>query len=280
MRFRPHTYLAQWVQRCVVILTLVSGTAMATTSPGRQSDVSIVAGTGAPGYNGDGIPAVSAQLNYPSSVFVDREGNLYIADTFNHRVRRVDYQTGIISTVAGTGKAGFNGDGILASTAQLSTPTGVFVDGNGNLFIADRTNRRIRMVNNRSGLISTVAGTGIAGYNGDDIIAISALLAAPWSVYVDNNGNLIILDTGNYRVRRVDGVTGIITTITATGMFDFDSIGYPTANEELNFTHSASIDNIGNIYVADYLQNLIKKLTGASGGISEARGFTVPPDKW
>jgi sugar lactone lactonase YvrE len=155
------------------------------------------------GYNGDGIPATSAALNLPVGVALDSSGNLYIADSLNHRIRKVDAGTGLISTVAGTGIAGYNADGIPATSAQLNEPRGVALDSSGNLYIADLLNHRIRKVDAGTGLINTVAGTGTAGYNGDGIPAASAQLNAPQGVTLDASGNLYIADFINNRIRKV-----------------------------------------------------------------------------
>ncbi len=184
-----------------LLAVLLSLTTVAAAQPGVV--ISTVAGTGIDGFNGDGIPATTAQLSSPFGVVVDGSGNLFIADAGNHRIRRVDGVTGIISTVAGTGGGGFNGDGIPATTAQLRLPRGVVVDGSGNLFIADTDNNRIRRVDGVTGIISTVAGAGILGFNGDGILATTARLNFPPVVVVGGSGNLFIADTNNHRIRKV-----------------------------------------------------------------------------
>ena len=155
------------------------------------------------GYNGDGIPATSAALKDPAGIALDSSGNLYIADSGNNRIRKVDAATGLISTLAGTGVEGYNGDGIPATSAELYYPTSIVLDSSGNLYISDAYNNRIRKVNAATGLISTVAGTGTAGYNGDGITATSAQLYEPMGVTVDSFGNLYIADSLNNRVRKV-----------------------------------------------------------------------------
>ena len=164
-----------------------------------------MAGSGTAGFGGDGAAAVSAQLRSPDGVAVDGSGNLYIADTWNHRIRKVTASTGAISTVAGSGTAGFGGDGgsATAAAARLSFPQGVAVDGSGNLYIADTYNLRIRKVDASTGAISTVAGSGFLGYNGDRCAAVSALLYLPYDVTVDGSGNIYIADTSNHRIRKV-----------------------------------------------------------------------------
>jgi len=167
--------------------------------------VSTVAGTGNAGSSGDGGLATSALLRNPQGVAVDGNLNLFIGDRFNHRVRRVDFATGIITRVAGTTTAGFSGDGELATSAQLNDPIGVAVDSAGNLYIADNDNHRIRKVTNPGpgGIITTVAGTGVFGFRGDGGLAVSARLANPVGVEVDGAGNLLIADFNNHRIRAV-----------------------------------------------------------------------------
>jgi hypothetical protein len=150
---------------------------------------------------------------------VDPSGTVFVADEFNARIRRVDGATGIITTVAGTGTTGGCGDGQAATTAQLAHPTGVAVDGSGNLFIADRNNERIRRVDSATGIITTVAGTAAAGFCGDGGLATMAQLLSPWGVTVDGTANLFIADFDNQHIRRVDHDMGIITTLAsrATG---------------------------------------------------------------
>ncbi len=165
-------------------------------------DISTVAGSETSGFDGDGAAADQAQLNSPGDVTLDGSGNLYIADTGNHRIRKVDAVTGYISTVAGSETSGFDGDGAAAGQAQLNSPGGVALDGSGNLYIADTDNHRIRKVDT-AGDISTVAGSGTAGFDGDGAAAGQALLSRPYDLALDGVGNLYIADSGNSRIRRV-----------------------------------------------------------------------------
>ncbi|MBT6596548.1 MAG: hypothetical protein HOB34_10655, partial [Nitrospina sp.] len=148
------------------------------------------AGTGESGYGGDGGKATEARLKLPAGLTLDRKGNLYIADRNNHRVRKVDSR-GNITTVAGNGTAGFSGDGGKATEAQLSRPSGVAVDDKGNLYIADRSNDRIRVVNSK-GIITTFAGDGVDGFKGDSGPAAQAQLSKPFGLALDKKGNLYI----------------------------------------------------------------------------------------
>ena len=177
--------------------------------------ITTIAGTGEHGYSGDGGPAVRAQLAWTRDVAVDDNGNVYIADYSNARIRRVD-AGGIITTIAGTGEHDYRGDGGPAVQAQLRSPEGVAVDRAGNLLIADTNNNRIRRVDAR-GFITTLVGGGIGGDHGP---AVQAQLKSPVGVAVDGAGNLLIADGENYRIRRVDS-KGIITTIAGTGALGF-----------------------------------------------------------
>ena len=173
-------------------------------------DFMVVAGAGAGGFTGDGGPATNATLENPSEVAVDMQGNLFIADQGNLRIRRVDAVTGVITTVAGSGQPGFSGDGGPATSANLNNPCCVALDGQGNLFISDSANFRVRRVDAATGNITTVAGNGQRGFSGNGGSALSASFYYPLGVAVDAQGNLFIVD-GNL-VRRVDAATGIINT--------------------------------------------------------------------
>jgi trimeric autotransporter adhesin len=181
--------------------------------------ISTVAGTGSYGYSGDGGIATSAALNYPRGVAIDASGNIYIADTYNNRIRMVTKSTGIISIVAGAGSSGYSGDGGLATSALLYNPRGVAIDASGNIYIADAGNNRIRMVTLSTGIISTVAGTGSSGYSGDGGLATSAKSYYPYGVAIDASGNIYIADTYNNRIRMVTKSTGIISTVAGTGSY-------------------------------------------------------------
>ncbi len=174
---------------------------------------------------GDGKQASAASLNFPTAIVVDGGGNSYIADKNNHRVRRVDGVTGIITTVAGTGVAGSSGDGGPATSAQLNLPSGLALDSAGNLYIAEQGGNRVRKVT-PGGTISRVAGTGSYGYSGDDGLATSAKLASPFGVATDGAGNLYIADANNHRIRKVNS-SGVITTVAGNGSPGFSGDGGP-----------------------------------------------------
>src|SRR5207302_10129660 len=166
-----------------------------------------------------------AALSGPHGLFVDRFGNIFIADSGNQRIREVVAATGNIQTVAGTGTYGFNGDGGLATNAELAQPTGVYVDSSGNIFIADSGNQRIRKVDAATGNIQTVAGNGTFGFSGDGGPATSAALNVPSDVYVDSAGNIFIADSINSRIREVVAATGNIQTVAGNGTSAFSGEG-------------------------------------------------------
>jgi sugar lactone lactonase YvrE len=228
--------------------------------------ITTVAGTGEAGDGGDGGPATGARLSGPSGVAVDAAGNVFVADTANHRVRRVD-ASGQITTVAGTGAAGYDGDDKPAAAARLNRPTGVAVDATGNLFIADAANHRIRRVDAVTGRITTVTGTGAAGYDGDDKPATTARLSGPTGVAVDAAGDLFVADVENQRVRRVDATTGRIMTVAGTGLEGYDGDDGPAATARLYSPFGVAVDAAGDAFVADTFNYAIRAVRqpGATG---------------
>lgn len=240
-----------------------------TIDPNR---LTAVAGTGREGSRGDGSPATSAELRFPRGVAVDREGNLFIADWGNHRVRRVEAGTGIITTVAGAIRKGYTGDGGPATRAELRFPFGVAVDGAGNLFISDSANYVIRRVDLTSGIITTVAGTGDRGFRGDGGLAIRAQLAGPQGLAVDQSGNLFIADRDNNRVRRVDAATGIIATVAGTGTVGFSGDGGPATSARLAFPGGVAVDSAGNLFIADTDNDRIRRVDAQTSVITTVAG--------
>jgi sugar lactone lactonase YvrE/phosphodiesterase/alkaline phosphatase D-like protein len=234
--------------------------------------ITTVAGSGTRGFSGDGGMATAARLNTPSGVSVDSSGNIYIADHNNHRIRKVDVATGIITTVAGNGSAGYSGDGAIATAASLNTPNEVNLDSSGNIYIADWNNHVIRKVDVTTGIITTVAGNGSAGFSGDDIAATSASLYHPADVSFDSAGNMYIADEFNHRIRMVSVATGIITTVAGNGTFGFSGDGGTATLANLNYPCGTSLDSDGNIFIADFLNHRIRKVTVATGIISTEAG--------
>jgi sugar lactone lactonase YvrE len=244
-----------------------------------------VAGTGTAGYSGDGGAARAAKLNVPYDVAFDRDGNLLIADSYNNVIRRVDGQTGLISTVAGTGEYGFGGDRGPARAAKLAFPIRVAVDASNNLFIADNDNRRTRLVSARTGKITTFAGTGEAGYGGDGRRAKKAKLATQGGLEVDPQGNVLIAETDYNRLRRVDRSTKIITTVLGNGLLEHSGDGGPATSAGLPAPAGLCVDAAGNVYVTDgssfyfdgdHAAGRIRRLDAATGIVTTVAGNDRP----
>ncbi len=272
---------------------------------GRTIDT--VAGNGTPGFAGDGDRATAAQLNAPAGLAVDGAGNLYIADTGNHRIRKVDAATGDMTTMAGTDApgalnapsdvaVGMAGNLYIADTGNhrirkvdaatgdmtmmagtdapgsLNAPSDVAVDTAGNLYIADTGNHRIRKVDAATGDMTTVAGTGTPGYSGDGVAATAAQLNAPAGVALDGAGNLYIADTGNQRIRIVDAATGDIDTVAGTGTQGYSGDGVAATAAQLNAPAGVVVDGEDNyLYIADTGNQRIR-IVDANGDIDTVAG--------
>ncbi|MBL4760299.1 MAG: cellulase family glycosylhydrolase [Mariprofundaceae bacterium] len=216
----------------------------------------VVAGTGVAGFLGDGGLATSAQLDMPMGLSLDAAGNIYIADSLNHRIRKVNIVSGNISTVAGNGIVGaaFQGDGGAATLAGLNTPKGVDVDVNNVIWIADTLNNRIRKVD-ALGVISTAVGTGVAGFGGDNGVPTAALLNRPRDITVSATGKIYIADELNHRIRLVSG--GVIQTFAGTGIAGTLGAGGDASLAQLNRPTGIDVDNNGRVYIADSVNHRI-----------------------
>jgi len=245
--------------------------------------ITTVAGNGQPGSAGlDGL-AINANVEQPSGVALDGFGNLYISDRGirnvdegNHRIYKVEAATGILRLVAGNGSMGNTGDGGLATAASFNFPTGLAVDGSGNVFICDQNNHRVRKVTAATGIITTVAGTGTAGFFGDGASAIAAMLNRPAGMTVDALGNLYIAEEGNQRIRKVAAATGIITTIAGTGTYAFSGDGGQATAAGLATPSDVKIDGSGNLYVADADNARIRKISAGIISTIVGNGFSAP----
>ena len=240
-------------------------------SQAQENIIVTIAGIDTPGFRGDGGPATNAMFDHADMLWLDNFGNLYISDAFNDRIRKIDIATNIITTVAGNGTGGYNGDGIQATDAELWIPQGVCTDTLGNIYIADPGNSRVRKIDISTGIITTVVGIGGAGNAGDGGPATNALINAPLGLTIDKHGNLYITDINNYNVRKVDN-HGIITTIAGTGGMGYSGDGGSATAAELNEPGKAFADSFGNIIITDPNNNAIRKVFLETGTIETIAG--------
>jgi sugar lactone lactonase YvrE len=241
-------------------------------------DISTVAGTGVVGYTGDNDAATSATLNSPDGVAVDSSGNIFIADTGNNVIREVKASSGIITTIAGTmtssgmGAVGYTGDNGLAISATLSGPQSIVLGSSGNIYFSDSGNSVIRKITASSGVITTFAGNGSYGYSGDNGAATSATLEHPDGVALDSSGNLYIADVGNMVIRKVTASSGVITTVAGDGQYGDSGDNGAASSAMLFDPHGVAVDSAGNIYIADTLNSVIRKVAASSGVITTVAG--------
>ena len=248
----------------VLILTEIS-----LSQSGTSYMITTLAGNGIEGFSGDGGPATSARIDRPYGIALDKAGNVYFSEPSNQRIRKVSIN-GIITTVAGTGARGSLGDGGPATSAMLSQPSGIALDANGNLYIADLGNNLIRKVDT-SGRISKFAGGNSAGFGGDGGPATQAFLNGPMDVAADANGNIYIADRSNYCIRMVD-TNGIMSTFAGkAGFLGSSGDGGPAVSATLNNPRGVAVDGVGNLFIADTLNGRIRKVY-ANGTIDTVGG--------
>ena len=238
----------------------------------RTGVITTIAGTGERGYSGDGGPAASAQFGQVAGMALDRDGNLYIADLWNSRIRRVDARTGIVTTVVGTGTAGYSGDGGPALQAAITAAFSMTFDQAGNLFFTDTENHVVRRVEANTGIITTVAGTGRWGYAGDGGPAREASLARPHCVVLTAERDLYICDSFNHRIRRVDGATGRISTIAGTGYFGSAGDQGPATSAAITWVGSMTFDSTGSLLFSDIATHRIRRIDRLTGVIQTIAG--------
>jgi NHL repeat len=238
--------------------------------------VTLVAGTGEPGFSGDGGRASAARLRAPRGVCVAPTGDVYVADAEAHVVRKISALTGTISTVVGAGRPGAWGDGNLASSAALHTPAGVAISAEGDLFIAERGTHRVRRVLASSGLVVTAAGLAGPGYAGDNGPASSARFHAPEGVALAPNGDLYVADTGNHVVRRIARSTGIVTTVVGTGAPGDAGDGGAATGARLRAPRALAFGPAGDLYIADTGNHRVRRVEMESGIITTVAGSGAP----
>jgi len=249
--------------------------------------ISAAVGNGTAGFSGDGGAAASAEVNFPASAVLDASGNLFVADTGNLRIRKVD-TSGKISTLAGTGTNGDTGDKAAATSAEIGSPGGIAVDSSGNIYFSDTARHLIRKISS-GGTITLFAGTGTLGFSGDTTayliaynkannittvaLATAAKLDNPTGIAVDSKGNVYFSDTGNNRIRRVSATDSTITTVAGNGTGAYYGDGAGAAYAELNHPTGLAFDAADNLYIADSLNHRIRKISATDGTISTVAGL-------
>jgi len=249
-------YIASSGSRFCVIRKVTASTGIITTIAGSAC-----------GYGGDGGPAISAYLTFTSGMAVDPAGNLYIVQyqppvrrlpPTACAIRKVTASTGIITTIAGGYTCGYSGDGGPATSAELWEPAGVAVDSSGNVYIGDGSNNRVRTVNASTGIITTVAGNGTAGYSGDGGPAVGAELNFPAGLVVDSAGDIYFSDSQNDVIRKVSASTGVITTVAGNGVGGHSGDGGPATGAELLYPWDVALDSFNNLYISDTQNNRVR----------------------
>ena len=222
--------------------------------------IQTVVGTGIEGYEGDGGSATDALIGEAYGCAFDTDNNLYICDGRNHTVRRIERETWLITTVAGTGVSGYSGDGGPATLSTMDNLYSLSVDTNGDIYIVDRYNAAIRKVDRSSGIITTVAGTGVPGYSGDGGPGTQAQMKEPNDCFLDRNGGLLIADIQDQRIRRLDLKTGIISTFAGNGEKLRNGDGRPATEASIMGPRAVCMDNLGNTYIAEREGNGVRKV--------------------
>jgi DNA-binding beta-propeller fold protein YncE len=258
---------------------LNEGSSSAEAAFVQQSDLSgtvryVVNQAASKRFAGDGGPARDALLNFPTAIAVDAEGDVYIADTMNHRIRRVDARSGRITTIAGLGLPRFGGDGGPSVAAGLNEPAALVVQG-ARLYVADQSNNRVRMIDLQTGIIMTVAGTGAATFNGDGRRATEASLAGPSGLAIGTDGRLYIADTFNGRIRTVDPATGMIETIVGDGGEYRYQGAMEAASASLSRPSGIAVDVDGNLFMSDSDNHLVRRWDRLAGRIDRVAGIGI-----
>ena len=229
--------------------------------PTVQGTIETILGNGSEGWNGDGGPALEAACQTPYACEFDSHGNMFVCMGRHHRIRRLNVQTGILTLVGGTGDPGYAGDGGPALNATINQPYGLAVDVNGDIYFAQRFDPAVRKIDVRTGIISTVAGTGDFGYSGDGGPGNEAMLREPNDLYLDGRGGLLIADIQDQRIRRVDLRTGVISTFAGTGEKSRAGDGKPATEASLMGPRAVCMDSLGNTYICEREGNGVRKIS-------------------
>lgn len=245
------TSIMQGLSKLLLIVAITG------TSPILAQNINTIAGRQRPGYGGDGGAATAASLNKMVSMATDKEGNLYVADFYNHAIRKIT-KDGIITTIAGNHTMGYSGDGGAATAAQLHGPWGIAVDTNGNVYFSDKENNAIRAVS-KDGIITTVAGNGTKGYSGDGGPASAARLYHPLGLCLGRDGALYVADNSNTVVRKI-APNGIITTFAGNNRAGYSGDGGAATAASLYNVRALAADTAGNIYISDTWNSVIRKV--------------------
>jgi DNA-binding beta-propeller fold protein YncE len=241
--------------------------------PDQSWIITTAVGTGERGFGGDGGPAERALLNGPFDVGFDSDGNLYFSDTFNHRIRRVDARTGIITTCAGSGEAGYAGDGGPAARAKLNEPYGIAIDTAANVYIADRHNHCVRRVDSASGVITTLAGNGASGFSGDGGAASRAGMVEPNGLALDPaQARLFIADVADNRVRVVNLASGTISTFAGTGTAEHSGDGGPATAAGIHGARAVKVAADGTVYILERQGSTLRAVDPRTGIITTIAG--------
>jgi len=234
--------------------------------------ITTVVGNGSKGYSGDGGPATEATMNEPYGIALDAEGNLFIVDRLNACVRRVDAKSKTIRSIAGTGQAGFGGDGGPGEKAQLKEPNGIALDGRGKLYIADVRDQRVRVLDLNTGIIGTFCGNGEKKETGDGGPYRQATLLGPRAVAVGPDGNVYVCEREGNAIRRVNLATGIIERVAGTGAAGYSGDGGTALKATFRGPKELKVDPVGNIFVVDTENHAIRRIDAATGIIQTVAG--------
>lgn len=234
--------------------------------------ITTIAGNVSFAYSGDGGPATDASLFFPTGICIDTVGNIYTSDVLNRRIREVNISTGIITTIAGNGIQGNSGDNGPATDAQINGVTGLCTDKSDNIYFTDNDNNNVRKININTGIITAIAGTGVAGYSGDNGLAKDAQLHEPTHPFVDNSGNILVTDMLNNVVRKIDMLTGIITTIAGTGAQGHTGDNGLAKNADLYQPLGIFVDANDNIFISEYWTGTVRRVDGATKIITTVAG--------